>query len=234
MTLGVEPSDLDRLAATDFAIDSYGLTFLLQTAEISGVDPRLRAIGERTLRSYIEDVASTITPAAVEHAGQIIVNGIPYSYHIDLLDDLDVVRDLKTKGSKPRDASAYLFQLTGYVLGFRAETERVESDVVVDVMVRLKVKRPYHVPLRYGGPVSDRDIGRFARTLENTADGIARGDFEPTGLETGVCKWCNVRTICEPYAEFIKITEGEPDAADEAKWYAQGGNDAAGHAEWDL
>jgi hypothetical protein len=33
------------------------------------------------------------------------------------------------------------------------------------------------------------------------AEGIDRGDFRPTGLEKGICKWCRVRGSCDYYRE---------------------------------
>lgn len=190
-------------------IDVFDTTFLLEAPVVSAARP-MRQIGRRVVNAYIEDVAPTLTPAFVEMPGRITVNGIGYSLHIDLVDTARVVRDTKVKGSKPRDATRYLFAMTGYSLGYRALTGERETDVQIDVMVRLKRDRPYHVPLRYGGPITNLDIGRFARQLEDTAEGIDRGDFAPTGLEAGECRWCPVRLSCSYYAEFNQIEGDQP------------------------
>lgn len=189
--------------------DVFDLTFLLETAGSPVPDlPKWRAIGRRVLVAYIEDVGEVTDPLFVEKAVATTINGIEYSAHIDLADKRRRVLDLKVKKSKPRTASRYLFAMTGYALSFRHETGERETDVGLDVMIRLKRDRPYLVPIRYGGPISDRDAGLFARTLEETAEGIANSRFEPTGLETGECKWCPVRASCVYWAEFA-VTTGE-------------------------
>lgn len=193
-------------------LDVFDLTFYLETAHTATPDlPKWRQIGRRVTKSYIEDVGERTDPLLVEQAVATTINGIEYSAHIDLATRLRAVLDLKVKKAKPRAPSRYLFALTGYALSFRSLTGERETDVGLDVMIRLKRDRPYLVPIRYGGPISDRDAGIFARQLEEVANGITAGRFEPTGLETGECKWCPVRPSCVYYAEFAAAT-GESDA----------------------
>lgn len=194
------------------ALDAFDYTFMTETLPMADPDEDLakaREVGRRVVRAYLEDVAPGITPVWVEHGGRVIINGIEYSYHIDLVDSEDRIRDLKVLKSKIHHPADKLSQLVGYALGFRAETGRVESDVMLDVMIRLKRDRPYHVPYRYGGPVSDLDIGKFAARLEGAAEGIAAHDYSPTGLDNGSCSWCGVRAACSYYGTLQEI-EREP------------------------
>jgi hypothetical protein len=185
--------------------DVFDTTFWFEMEAVTEADPdfpkpvKARDIGRRSMVTYIEDVASRIIPQHVELPGRIDVNGIPYSFHIDLTDSDDIVHDTKVKKSKPRDPEEWAFAATGYALGFRAETGRVEKDVIYDVIIRLKRDRPYHVPYKNGGPVTDTAIGIFAHQLELVADSIEGGDYRPTGLEKEpwVCRMCPVRHLCE-------------------------------------
>jgi len=175
------------------ALDVFDTTFVLEAAGISepSEDPvKARAIGRRVTTAYIEDVAPSIEPMLVEEAGEMDVNGIGYSVHIDLVDADGNVRDLKVKGSKPRYPTVYAFQLNGYALFYRYLTGKVEKDVMLDIMIRLKRDRPYLVQISNGGPVTKYALGLFAARLEETAVGIDKGDYSPTGLETGACRYC--------------------------------------------
>lgn len=162
---------------------------------------KARIQSHRVLTSYLEDVGAVTNPLYVEEALRIDINGIPYSIHVDLIDDQLVVRDLKVKVQKPRDPGIYAFQINGYALGARVLLGRKETDAQLDIMIRLKRDRPYHVPIKNGGPVTDAAAGMFAAQLEYVANGIEKGRFNPTGLETGACRWCPVQAHCEPYQE---------------------------------
>ena len=169
---------------------------------------KMEIVGGRVLAAYIEDVGAHVTPVLVEHPGIVTVNGIGYSYHVDLVDrgpkGRPRVRDTKVKGAKPSEVSRHLRQVVGYCLGVRVDMDEIEEDALIDVMVRLKRDRPYYMPFSYGGPISDRDIGVFAFNLVQVADGIEKKRFEPTGLEAGECKWCPVRESCEYLAEYTR------------------------------
>lgn len=200
---GDNPSPNEMLAA---GRDSFDLKFLMESAEIAAPteDPVIaRKEGRRVTESYLTNVATQTIPILVEHGGRVDVNGIPYSFHIDLVDDTDLVRDLKVKRQKPRYGMRdYLFQAIGYCLGFRDWSGEVETGYQLDIMIRLKRDPPYHFPLRRD-PFNDYEIGEFAARLERVANGIARGNFAPTGLDEdpSVCKYCPVQSLCEPYAE---------------------------------
>jgi len=162
----------------------------------------------RTLRAYLEDVAVDIEPVIEpELAIEATINGIPYSGHLDVADE--DVHDIKIKVAKPRFTDDYAFQQVGYGILYRVATGRKERDVVLDFMIRLKRNRPYHMPIRNGGPVDDQDIGRFAGILTWAANSIAKGQFEPKGIENGACRWCPVTAFCTPYQETFNATPQE-------------------------
>jgi hypothetical protein len=184
--------------------DEYDMLLSLELASVMEPDEdvkKARVQGRRVLVSYLEDVGSKITPLFVEEALRIDVNGIPYSIHPDLIDDKIVVHDTKVKRQKPRDPGVYAFAQNGYGLGSRVLTGRKETDLVLDIMIRLKRDRPYHVPIRNGGPVTDYAAGVFASQLEWVANGIAANHFPPSGLETGACRYCPVRAHCDYFEE---------------------------------
>lgn len=206
---GDNPSPNEMLAA---GRDSFDLTFLLQSMEIDHPteSPVLaRKEGRRVTDAYLTTVAVHTNPIFVEEPGRIDVNGIPYSFHVDLVDDTDLVRDLKVKRAKPRYGMRdHTFAGIGYALGFRTWSGRVESGYQLDVMIRLKRDAPYHVPITRG-PFTDDEVADFAARLERVANGITRGDFEPTGLDEdpAVCKFCPVQSLCQPYQETHSATQ---------------------------
>jgi hypothetical protein len=181
------------------AHDVLRTTFIFETASMADPEEPLdKALvqAQRVLQSYIEDVASITTPVLIEYGFLLSINGILFSGHLDLADNERKVRDLKVKKTKPRNAKElYGFSRVGYALGYRDATGEEESDFQLDVMIRLKRDRPYHVPFSTG-PVTPGEIGVFAATLERTAEGIARGDFRPTGLGIS-CRYCPVKHACE-------------------------------------
>lgn len=184
--------------------DTYRTQYALETAGIA--DPELpldKAVkwGSRALTTYLEDVAPNVVPTLIEQGGLLQVDGVLVSGHLDVADDRRIVRDTKIKGNKPRDPRRYLRAFTIYALIYRDLMDTVESDVQLDVIVRLKRDRPYHVPYNYGGSVSDHDIAITAASLQRVANGIAKGDYRPTGLEEGACKYCPVKTVCDYYLE---------------------------------
>lgn len=157
--------------------------------------------GKRALRTYLEDVAPSIQPQLVEHGELLDWDGILVSGHLDVSGTDDVVHDTKIKGAKPRDPGRYLRAFVIYAEVHRVATGTPAKDVQLDVIVRLKRDRPYHVPYRYGGPISQHDYVTTTRAIERVANGIERADFRPTGLETNACKYCPVKTVCDYYEE---------------------------------
>lgn len=155
--------------------------------------------GVATLTVYHEQVAPEIQPLWVEHEGLVHVDDVPYSYTIDLVDTKGRVRDHKYTKRRPQGAADYRLAMIGYAIGYRHETGEIESDVVLDYMVR--TKEPYHWPVASTGPVPDRAISAFAGILSMINQAILEGIFLPTGLTNHACGWCGYRDICDAYAD---------------------------------
>jgi len=150
------------------------------------------------VKLHRREVSPLIQPVWVEEAGQLEINDIPYSWTVDIVDDKGRIRDTKTKMRKPT-LEENMLQMTGYALGYRQRTGLVESDIVIDGLVRTKV--PQYVPLYAGGSVNDAQIDGFADTFESISGSIGHGDFPPNGLASGACSWCG-------YAKFCKYRNG--------------------------
>lgn len=149
--------------------------------------------GIALVKLHRREVSPAIQPVWVEKAGQFTVNDVPYSWTVDLVDDRGRVRDTKTKKQAPR-LEDYMLGMTGYALGYRHETGLVETDVVIDALVRTKV--PRYVPV-YGGVISDERISSFAATVESVSGSVGAGSFAPNGLSNGACGWCGYVNICK-------------------------------------
>ena len=141
-------------------------------------------------------------PLLIEASFQLEINDIPYSGILDAVDEQDVpwgsaliLRDLKSTGSRP-SAGKYRFAMTGYKLGAEDLLGRKIDAAQLDYIVRTKT--PYYWPEALD-PIDDDDINVFAATLETVANGVAQGDYEPTGLGTWACKTCSHKAICGPY-----------------------------------
>jgi hypothetical protein len=149
----------------------------------------------------VELVHTTVTPSVlpiwVEQPVQFAVNGIPYSGYVDLVDHLERVRDHKFVTRKP-DGQQYMLNMTGYAIAYRHLTGQVESDVIVDAVVRYK-KGPQHRPVAAGGPVTDDAIRTFAGIAETVTEQITQGRFLPNGLvgNPPACSWCGYADICD-------------------------------------
>lgn len=220
--LGI-PHDFLMGEGYDEILDAHDKMIVEELFDVTEPDePMDKAIitSRRTLKAYLEDVGVDIMPIIEpEVAIEANINGIAYSGHIDVADE--DVHDIKVKAfQKPRFTDDYAFQQVGYGILYRVATDRIERDVVLDFMVRLKRDRPYHFPIRNGGPVDDQDIGRFAGVLTWVANAIAKGQYAPKGLENGACRYCPVRSICQPYQETFNASPPDPEDS-----YIQGGVD---------
>jgi RecB family exonuclease len=157
---------------------------------------------------YFEDVFPLIDPVMVEEPFQFEVDGIPYSGVIDAGDG--AVRDLKTTGSRPSSGDRYDFAMIGYAVGYRRLTGHIESDRILDYIVR--TQHPYYWPIRLG-PATNEDIDQFANIVGEVDDGVRAGRFRPTGLDKrSVCVSCPHQARCEPYQN-LQAIRGESDAA---------------------
>lgn len=157
--------------------------------------------GYGLVKLYREKVAPRIQPTLVEEPVQFKINDRVFSGQIDLgervgKDGRLVVRDTKTTKRSPRE-EAYVLAMTGYALSQRQKTGEVEADVVLDYLVA--TKEPQYKEIRYGGPVSDDQIRRFANIVESVGSQIQAGRFAPNGLVNGACSWCPHTAYCPAY-----------------------------------
>jgi CRISPR/Cas system-associated exonuclease Cas4 (RecB family) len=151
-------------------------------------------------------------PILIEAAFQLEVNDIPYSGILDAVDEQDVpwgteliLRDLKSTRSRPAPGK-YRFAMTGYLLGAEDLLGREIKAAQLDWIVRTKT--PYYWP-EVLDEITQDDVDAFAVTLERVANGVERGDYEPTGLGTWACKACSHRAICGPYQRYQEVTDGD-------------------------
>lgn len=153
--------------------------------------------GLRLIALFAYNIGPNIGPDWIERPIQFAINGIPYSGVIDLVDDRGRIRDWKTTQRRPRPGS-YLINMVGYALGYRHLTGRVESEVVLDYLVRTKTAQ--YVPIASGGPISDVAIGQFADQVTEVADMIAQDRYPARGINNGACRFCPFTDRCPAFA----------------------------------
>lgn len=149
--------------------------------------------GIRLTLLHHETVAPGIDPLWIEEPVQFEINGVPYSGVIDLVDARGRIRDWKTTARKPRPAG-YVTNMVGYAIAYRQRTGQIETEVVLDYLVR--TKKAQYVPIASGGPISDAAIAKFATNVLAVAEMVGRGDFPSHGATTGQCRWCPYAAIC--------------------------------------
>jgi len=201
------------------SLKNLGTVFVCEDPEIMG----LAGVWNR-------DILPTYRwPLLIEEPFQITVNDIGFSGIIDSLDQQDIgivdqvdwdsegreamdpypvyaniLRDLKSTGKRP-PAGKYRFNMVGYFLGVTEGLGFPVHAIQLDYIVR--TQKPYYWPEVVPIP-EEEDIQEFAATLERAANGVARGDYEPTGLGTYVCGYCSHQSICGPYARLQEVTNG--------------------------
>lgn len=186
----------------DVALDAFSDTFdeevkLADDPDKDKAEAKDKAI--KSIKFWHKDVAPTIQPAMIEQQISYVINGIPYTGTIDLVDAENRVRDWKFTGKTPSSADAYILNMVGYAIGYRQMTGDVESQVVLDHIVGLKT--PKYVPIRSDGPVKDESILAFADIVETANRSIQAGIFPANGLKSGACSWCGYRDICPAYRD---------------------------------
>jgi hypothetical protein len=177
-------------------LDAFSMSYDVEAQEIEKPEepiPQGKDSGVLLTRLLHREVSPIIQPALVEHQVQYQIGGVEWSTYLDLVDDQDAVRDLKTTLRKP-DEAKHVFQMTSGAVGYRQQTGKQESDVKLDFLVRKK--KPEYVPVAWGGPVSDQSIKAFADTVSNVHAGIMAGRFPMNGPQSHACSWCPYTNIC--------------------------------------
>jgi RecB family exonuclease len=189
----------------DVALDAFSDSFDEEAKEafeepdkgLTKAKVKDKGIGE--VKYWHKEVAPQIQPQLMEQPISFLVNGIPWTGTIDLVDAEDRVRDWKFTGRTPSSADSYILNMVGYAIGYRNLTGKVESQIVLDHVVGLV--KPKYVPIRSDGPVSDQSIVAFADIVQTAMRSINAGIFPANGLKSGACSWCGYRDICPAYKE---------------------------------
>ena len=158
----------------------------------SMLDSGVKAVGH-----WRKVVAPTYQPAMVEQHVQFAINGIPIDGTIDTVDEDDIIVDHKFVGKRPSSGEMYILNMTGYGVGFRRLTGRIEGGIRLDHIVRNK--EPDYVPIRSDGPIPDDAIVAYAGIVQDVRDSIMAGIFPPHGLKSNACSWCGYNDICPAY-----------------------------------
>jgi hypothetical protein len=197
-------SDLPVSDITDAYITEFNKeTASIEDAATKATLPEGRDSGVKMTRAYQLSVAPSIQPLWVEEPVAFDLS-IPrlddenlivaWTGTIDIVDQFDQVRDTKSTSRKPH-AEDYQLNMTGYALGFRHKTGRIEDNIILDYIVA--AKEPYYLPVKSGGPVTDRDLAIFANTVESVMTDINAGTFRPNGTRNGSCSWCEYSNVCK-------------------------------------
>lgn len=159
------------------------------------IDSGVKAVG-----FWHEKVAPTLRPKAVELHGQFRIEGIPYDWTADLIEDGpdagewglddDVVTDHKfVKKSPSDDGEKYAINMAGYAIGYEHQTG-TSPRRRLDYTVRLK-REPKRVSIDKP-PLTEDEVAGFADVIVSVNESIQRGSFPPTGAGTWVCNYCPV------------------------------------------
>lgn len=147
---------------------------------------------------YERQVLWRVEPVLVEAEYQFNLDGVTYQSILDAADDQGVVIDLKTSASRPgKDGRRYRLSMIGHAIGYRVLMAKEETGRRLDYLIRTKT--PYYWPVELD-PIDDDDYDYFSATLYEVAEGIDRGEYAPTGLDSPwACATCPHKAACGPY-----------------------------------
>lgn len=203
--------DLPLREVTDVAVESVEVGFAgpvhLSDDE---VDVGIRLLRDRAkdqaadmARAYHLRTAPHVRPVAVEEMMRVTpdpdILPVDVVGRVDVIDDQDRVRDIKTKEKPPREGEEHGdVQLTMYALLFHAQKGRLPSAVGFDV-----VQQHGTAPARAEWRPSHRgidDLKAIVARLQQVQGSIQAGHFPPTDPGNWWCsnRWCGFWNIC-PY-----------------------------------
>jgi len=152
-------------------------------------------------RTYLDEVAPEIEPAALELPVQGVIGGVPVRGFVDLLDTSGRIIDLKTAARKPTSLSAdYAFQVATYRHLCRAASGKARVDTLV------ATKTPQVVTQEY--TVSAADVKMTEKLYPLVQEAMRDGIYLPN-RSSNLCsyKHCAFAATCE--AEFGGRVKGE-------------------------
>ena len=138
VSIGLEPvfreAWMEQVPQTEFASD-----------ESQG---DLRRLGERLVSKYMDEVAPTVEPAAVELDVQGEVSGVKVRGRVDVLDVEGRLIDFKTASRRPSSVSPdYAFQLATYQQITPGASGEVRIDSLVKTQTVQIVQQAYTVEI---------------------------------------------------------------------------------------
>lgn len=150
--------------------------------------------GEEMVRKYMDEVAGTIQPAAVEQDVSGEIGGVRVRGRVDLVDTEGRIIDVKTAARKPTSVPpAYAFQLATY----RQLTPGASGEARLDTLVKTKTVQLVQASYE----VSDQDLRLTRNLYPAVQEGIRSGLYLPN-RQSFLCsrKNCAFCERCE--AEF--------------------------------
>lgn len=152
---------------------------------------------------YVEQLAPTITPVAVERRIEVKPRDSDITIHgtLDLVSSEangEHIRDLKTTEKSPSaDSADRSQQLTMYAMIRLAEKGVLPAGLTLDYLVRTPAKAERkHVPLH---TTRDRaDVASMVNRINTAVEAVKRGVFMPTNPENWWCsrQWCDYHATC--------------------------------------
>lgn len=162
---------------------------------------------------FLRDVAPRVQPILVEEFVRI---ELPNHSHdllgrLDVADQQDVIRDLKTGARKKTQADADgSDQLTFYSIAFRQRTGRQAKGVALDVLVDTKTPNAQFLTSER----TAKDEGVYLAKLNSFLVSLKSGVFLPAAPGAWNCsaKWCGYWSTC-PYVNSDRKAAAETFAA---------------------
>ncbi len=151
----------------------------------------IRRVGERLVAKYMDEVAPTVEPVAVEMDVQGEISGVPVRGRVDLLDIDGRLIDIKTASRRPSWVSPdYAFQLATYC----QLTPGASGEVRIDSLV--KTTAPQIV--QQGYTVGESDIRATQVMFPLVKEAMHSGTYCPN-RQSMLCshKHCAFATQCE-------------------------------------
>ena len=148
---------------------------------------------------FADELAPTIQPKLVEHKVRI---SLPKSSHdllgiIDLVDDEDYIRDLKTSKKKKSQFDVDSdFQFGFYPLIYKAKFGKFPKGIKIDTLLAQKTPKLQTIETTR----NKADYQALLARVNVTIDGIKTGVFAPAPTGSWWCapKWCGYYKTC-PY-----------------------------------
>lgn len=148
---------------------------------------------------FANQVAPEYQPTIVEEEIRIVMPNAPIDFvtRMDLIDDRDIVTDIKTSGKKkPQSEVDMSEQLTFYALAYLHRTGRLPAAVRLENLVdKANPERQMLESIR-----TDRDLECILARINAMLDGIRKGVFIPALATSWQCdpRYCGYALTC-PY-----------------------------------